>query len=710
MMFFETLERRSLFSVSLSAGVLTVTGTNLNDTITVSKNAAGQVSVNNDGTVNNFAWASVNQIVVNALAGNDAVTSYNSMTKNMVVHGGDGNDSIYGGGGNDTIYGDNGNDIIDGRNGNDDEHGGAGIDTADYSNRTNDLTISLDDVANDGGNGGHDNIHSDFEIVLGGSGNDRISGNATTLAILGNGGNDSLYGGTSNAYIYGNDGNDLIIGGSGAGTSFLFGGNGNDVIYGYGNKNYIDAGAGDDYVNCSSSTGFTWAYGGDGNDSLFGGIGGSDLHGGNGNDLLQNSTTSESDWMNGDAGNDTLTGGSTNYNELRGGDGNDLIRGAGGTNWIFGDAGDDRLYAGYTGSNVYGGDGNDSLFGGAGADYLSGDGGCDILVSVGGGQNDHLHGGGNDGCIDTFWCDAEPSEIIDDADSMEIMSGAVHRVGSFANGASRELYGQNIADPTDSGTTQNYAADPLFSSNGPKPDDVNQGAAGDCYFLAALSATAKVDWIRIEQSVVSLGDGTYAVQFWKNGSPQYVRVDADLPTSYGYLTYAKLGAQNSLWVPIMEKAWAFFRTGANTYASTNLGWAYEGFNALNSPSVDVSWTWSNASSLLNYIQSELTAGKAVTIGTPATVTSDCPCVGSHAYMVDHVNYRTIYVPVIPIISGGTIRAATMTIISIPVSVTLRNPWGNNYGVANDTDPASAYVTVTAAQAFGSFDTVQSAVV
>src|SRR4051794_843236 len=113
-MFFETLENRSLFSVSLSAGVLTVTGTNLNDTLIVSKNSAGQVSVNDNGAVHNYAWNSVNQVNVNALAGNDVVTSYNNMTKKMVVHGGDGNDVIRAGGGSDEIYGENGNDLIDG--------------------------------------------------------------------------------------------------------------------------------------------------------------------------------------------------------------------------------------------------------------------------------------------------------------------------------------------------------------------------------------------------------------------------------------------------------------------------------------------------------------------------------------------------------------------------------------------------------------------
>jgi Ca2+-binding RTX toxin-like protein len=699
-MFFETLESRSLFSVSLAAGVLTVTGTSLNDAITITKNAAGQVSVNNDGSVSNFTWASVNKVVVNGLAGNDSIISQNSMTKPMLVHGGDGNDTIFGGGGNDSLYGDNGNDRIDGRNGNDDEHGGAGSDLADFSDRTVNLTITLDDVANDGGPGGHDNIHSDFEAVIGGSGNDAIVGNANTTEIVGNGGNDSLFGGASNAYIEGDAGNDVIVGGSGQGESDLYGGAGNDIIYGYGYKNWIDGGDGNDYINCHG-TGFTHEYGDDGNDTMLGGSGQNDLHGGNGNDVMQANNTTEDLWEYGDAGNDILYGSSTTYSELHGGDGNDTLYGGGETEWLYGDAGDDRLYAGsgYM-PQVFGGDGNDSLFGGPGNDYLSGDAGDDVIVSIGGGQNDHLHGG--DG-FDSFWCDAESTETIDDVSLVEALFGTVHRVSGFYNGASRELWGQNIPDPTDAGHTTNFASDPLFSSSGPSPDDIRQGIVGDCYFLATLSATAKTDAIRIRQSVVDLGDGTYAVQFWANGSPRFMRVDADLSTSSGYLVYASLGQQNSLWVPIMEKAFTYFRKGLNTYASISSGWMNEVFTDLNAPVVTTQWSgsWSSAGALLNYIQGELNASKAVTVGTPGTITAGCPCVASHAYMVDHVNYIHVYRVPTAFSPGG--------MISIPVSVTLRNPWGDNYGTGAS-DPTSAYVTISAADAFKNFVNVISAAV
>ena len=60
---------------------------------------------------------------------------------------------------------------------------------------------------------------------------------------------------------------------------------------------------------------------------------------------------------------------------------------------------------------------------------------------------------------------------------------------------------------------KNFAspAHPLFGDGGPIADDVAQGDVGDCFFLATLASVAKVDPNLIRQSVVDLGDGTYAV-------------------------------------------------------------------------------------------------------------------------------------------------------------------------------------------------------
>jgi Ca2+-binding RTX toxin-like protein len=113
----------------------------------------------------------------------------------------------------------------------------------------------------------------------------------------------------------------------------------------------IDAHAGNDrvYVDPLLTAGVT-IRGGVGNDVLFG-AGGSDfIDGGAGNDFLF-----------GMAGNDMLFGGDGN-DYLYGGRGNDSLKGGAGDDWLFGELGNDTLD---------GEAGNDWLFGGAGEDLFT---------------------------------------------------------------------------------------------------------------------------------------------------------------------------------------------------------------------------------------------------------------------------------------------------------------------------------------------------
>lgn len=116
------------------------------------------------------------------------------------------------------------------------------------------------------------------------------------------------------------------------------------------------------------------AYGGTGNDTILGGDGNDTLYGDDGNDTLR-----------GEAGNDSLFGGA----------GADLIVGADGVDRIEGDAGNDTLYGGDSGDTILGGVGDDRLYGDNGNDYLFGGDGADLLV--GGAGNDRIYGEeGND--------------------------------------------------------------------------------------------------------------------------------------------------------------------------------------------------------------------------------------------------------------------------------------------------------------------------
>jgi Ca2+-binding RTX toxin-like protein len=174
---------------------------------------------------------------LNGQDGNDVLDASGNLAP-VTLRGGNGNDTLRGSRGNDLLYGDAGNDVfragegndrMDGGDGNDlldgglgaDEFiGGLGIDLADYSNRTENLTIGIGSFADDGAAGEKDNVRTGVENVTTGSGNDTITGDGVRNVLRGNSGSDT---------IRGLGGNDFINPGTGADR--VYGGDGNDEIY-----------------------------------------------------------------------------------------------------------------------------------------------------------------------------------------------------------------------------------------------------------------------------------------------------------------------------------------------------------------------------------------------------------------------------------------------------------------------------------------------
>ncbi len=290
-----------------------------------------------------------------------------------------------------------------------------GNDTISISNFTTDSTINLNqgelssigyDIPSHFGvkdaalYDGTDNLgiafNVDIENAIGGSGNDRLIGNALRNVLTGNAGDDTLLGNEGNDVLIGGAGNDRLVGGVGDDT--LQGDDGNDSLYGEAGNDRLVGGLGNDLLN-----------GGDGNDTLFGQEGNDTLVGGQGNDLLNGGEGD--DTLRGEDGNDTLVGGNGN-DRLIGGAGNDQLQGMDGNDFLYGQDGNDRLIGGagndvLNGENgedalygqegndrLIGGDGNDFLNGGEGDDNLYGDNGADRLI--GGLGNDLLNGGAGD--------------------------------------------------------------------------------------------------------------------------------------------------------------------------------------------------------------------------------------------------------------------------------------------------------------------------
>ncbi len=241
---------------------------------------------------------------------------------------------------------------------------------------------------------------------------------------------------------------------------------------------------------------------------------------------------------------------------------------------------------------LYGSNGQDVLLAGSGMDKLDGGLGVDRLVAI-------------DNMIDQIIPEPpmaiaiERDELwIDNLDRLASLVAvtkvqsqhpdAVHLVSQYrayeATGTTQTqpplTWGvDDLIDPdartqhqNESGLGKaNYENSPLFGPNGPVWDDIDQGAVGTCYFLARLAALAKTHPQHIRDMVTELGDGTFVVQFLnQDGNRVFVRVDSDLYRLGGTL-YAERGTGNSMWVAIIEKAWAIHRYGYATYDSISGG-------------------------------------------------------------------------------------------------------------------------------------------
>ena len=453
-------------------GSQTFIGESGTDTADYSK-AAKAVTVTIDGEANDGPAGQATDDIIDAdvvigsafddhLTGGSAGEELRGMAGNDHLEGGPGADTLLGGADADVLDGNSGDDKLDGGAGNDTLHGGKGgddliggadADVADYADRTDDLTITKDDNANDGAatDNWKDNVHTDVEKIVGGSGNDHIEGFAGADTLVGGPGRDVLYGLKGADTFVGGAGNDEMYdisfngrfdyAGDGVADAFD-GGEGDDYAYGAGGKDTFDMGAGADYV-----------YAGVGDDTIKGGDGDDQLHGGGGNDTILGEAGDDNIW--GDDGDDLLKGGTsvTGLSTIWGGNGNDTIyngeqggsvyAGVSGTagetdtgpNTIFGYAGDKNFYTGGAGpdvmhlgsgndivhaylgddvieagdgnNTVYGDLGNDTITAGSGKDVLYGNegddtmsGGAGVDILQGGDGNDVLNGGADDDGLD----------------------------------------------------------------------------------------------------------------------------------------------------------------------------------------------------------------------------------------------------------------------------------------------------------------------
>jgi Ca2+-binding RTX toxin-like protein len=293
----DTLASGPVTSVFIpSPGILVVLGNSADNTIVVSRDAAGKLLVNGGavavlGGVPTVANTSL--IEVFGLDGNDnlSLSEVNGALPGALIFGGNGNDTLTGGSSLDQLFGQAGNDTLLGKGGADFLFGGADDDVLTggdgddqvFGEAGDDRLIwnpGDDTDLNEGGDG------IDTIEINGGNGAevftatpngtrvrfDRVQpapftldiGTSENLVLNANGGDDTFTGANGLAPLIhltvdGGTGNDTITGGDG--DDLLIGGDGNDIITGGRGTDVAPLGAGDDV--------FVWNPG-DGNDTVEG--------------------------------------------------------------------------------------------------------------------------------------------------------------------------------------------------------------------------------------------------------------------------------------------------------------------------------------------------------------------------------------------------------------------------------------------------------
>lgn len=160
------------------------------DTVDYSARTAGVV-VTMDGTTANDGAASeadnVKSDVENCL-GSAQVDNITGNVSANIITGGLGDDILSGGAGDDVFKEGSATSGLDTIS------GGSGVDTVDYSLRTTLVTVVLDGTTASGQASEGDLLGLDVENVIGGTGNDVITGNASANELVGGTGDDTLNG------------------------------------------------------------------------------------------------------------------------------------------------------------------------------------------------------------------------------------------------------------------------------------------------------------------------------------------------------------------------------------------------------------------------------------------------------------------------------------------------------------------------------------
>jgi Ca2+-binding RTX toxin-like protein len=157
-----------------------------------------------------YACDTVARVSADAGSGNDTLMAA-GLAVSATLIGGAGNDSLNGGAGNDTLSGGDGDDALAGNAGADTLAGGGGLDRAFFTGTP--LTITINDVADDGMPGEGDNVRNDVEDVNadpGAGGTASVTGSDAGNLLDIDGGSGTIVGGAGSDTLQGGPGADAI--------------------------------------------------------------------------------------------------------------------------------------------------------------------------------------------------------------------------------------------------------------------------------------------------------------------------------------------------------------------------------------------------------------------------------------------------------------------------------------------------------------------
>lgn len=419
-----------------------------------------------------------------------------------------GADCIWGDSGIDLIVGDNFIDTPLGTDGGDDSlWGGAGIDiivgdnVLDWTNfpTVNPINVNIE-IFSQTDLGGADTIegNDDIDILFGCGGDDpSIKGNDNMDFAEGNGGNDTIDGGDGKNFSFCNttvQAGNLLLGGWG--DDKVTGGAGIDVIFGDKDKDTL---TGKDQIDIE--------FGGSGKDTMYGDAGGAicvvngvPIRLGN---LMLGGSDEDKMWAGGDL--DVMLGQDQN-DQIYGYDGSfqqpfaadaDVIVGGDGDDYLEGDKEQpvlllsvDFIFGGPGRDDMHGGKGIDLMFGNAGVDTMHGDSNALLLITsidlmFGGPDGDWMDGGNSfdlvlgEGGNDTMLGDDETAGLI----SPDFMLGGLG--ADKMNGGCSFDFMSGGDDADHMLGDSNYLWEPLsgdFMVGGPGPDYMDGGNYLDFMF------------------------------------------------------------------------------------------------------------------------------------------------------------------------------------------------------------------------------------